>query len=315
MSTYNTFSYIKGVTWGFMSPRGAWETKSAKQSLKLMAKKTGADTVVLAPTAYQANEKSTVIDYTGEGTVSPEEVVSIIELSHSLGLRVILKPILNIKSGLWRAFIDMGSDEQAWKEWFASYEEFILDFARIAESTHCFMFCAGCEMIGTEKREAEWRALLQKIRGVYSGYLTYNTDKYREEKVDFWDAVDAVSASGYYAINEWPEQLSRIARFVEQVKKPFFFMEAGCPSREGSAMEPYNWEHKGRLSLSEQKKYYQTMFDSTDPYPWFKGFGLWDWPAELYPESKGKENDDYCIFGKPACNVVKKYYTKKKDSA
>ena len=79
------------------------------------------------------------------------------------------------------------------------------------------------------------RALIEEVRGVYSGLITYNCDKYQEDHVTWWDAVDVISSSGYYRSGDWRNQLDRIEGVVAREGKPFFFMEAGCPSREGSA--------------------------------------------------------------------------------
>jgi hypothetical protein len=36
---------------------------------------------------------------------------------------------------------------------------------------------------------------------------------------------------------------------------------------------------------------------------------LWDWPAKLYDASEAAANDDYCMYGKQAANVVRDHYT------
>lgn len=56
----------------------------------------------------------------------------------------------------------------------------------------------GCEMTMTEHREAEWRALIAAVRQQYHGPVSYNCDKYGEDHVNWWDAVDCIASSGYY---------------------------------------------------------------------------------------------------------------------
>ena len=53
-----------------------------------------------------------------------------------------------------------------------------------------FLFIAGCEMVQTERREAEWRKVIAAIRRKYDRPVSYNTDKYQEHNVKWWDAVD-----------------------------------------------------------------------------------------------------------------------------
>ena len=66
-------------------------------------------------------------------------------------------------------------------------------------------------------------------RQVYHGLLTYNTDKYQEEMVTWWDALDVISSSGYYPIDKWDENFRRIKAVADAFDKPFFFAECGIP--------------------------------------------------------------------------------------
>ena len=124
------------------------------------------------------------------------------------------------------------------------------------------MLCIGCEMVRADAREAEWRSLIAEIRAVYSGLVTYNCDKYQEDRLTWWDAVDVISSSGYYPIGTWDEHLDRIEAVVEASGKPFFFMEAGCPSRTGSSARPNDWTLEGEPSGDEQLRYYREMFEA-----------------------------------------------------
>ncbi|MNG17171.1 hypothetical protein D3C84_1011410 [compost metagenome] len=90
--------------------------------------------------------------------------------------------------------------------------------------------------------------------------------------------------------------------------KPFFFMEAGCPSRQGSEHLPNDWGLQGDPDESVQERYLETMFDRCDKREWVGGFMLWDWPATLYPEQQASANDDYCMYAKSGEATVRAYY-------
>jgi hypothetical protein len=170
------------------------------------------------------------------------------------------------------------------------------------------MLCIGCEMVRSDAREDEWRALIAAVRDVYSGLVTYNCDKYQEDRVDWWDAVDAITSSGYYPIDRWEAELDRIEAVVAASGKPFFFMEAGCPSRTGSPEKPNDWALPGSPSGAQQLRYYEAMFAACDRRQWVRGFMLWDWPPALYDESEAAANDDYCVYAKPAAAFVAARY-------
>jgi hypothetical protein len=244
--------------------------------------------------------------------VTDDEVVRAIREAKALGLRVCLKPVVNVADGTWRAHIGFFDrdvpGEPTWSEWFASYTEFIVHAARIAEAEGCEMLCVGCEMVRADAREADWRALIAEVRSVYGGLVTYNCDKYQEDRVTWWDAVDVITSSGYYPIDRWDEELDRIEAAVAASGRPFFFMEAGCPSRTGSPEKPNDWALPGTPSGAEQLRYYEAMFAACDRRAWVRGFMLWDWPPALYDASVADADDDYCIHAKPAGAFVAARY-------
>lgn len=310
--------YVAGMTWGFMGVRGTWSNENASRSMELMAETTGINWTAIAFSAMQATAFSTEIPYWQEPTVTDEEVRWAIYKAKSLGLKVCLKPIVNCADGTWRAHINFFDKdvpcEPKWSDWFASYQAYILHFAKIAEETGCELFCIGCEMVQTDKREDEWRQLIAEVRQVYSGPITYNCDKYQEDNLSWWDAVDVISSSGYYPIDDWERQLNRIEAVVQRFGKPFLFMEAGCPSRIGSASIPNDWTLQGEYSEAEQADYYRAMLQACGERSWIQGFMLWDWPAQLYAQEQAAQDDGYCIYGKEAEAVVAKAYALKLNS-
>lgn len=306
--------FIRGVTFGFMSRRGDFETDEARESLRLLKTHCAADTVILAIVVEQATAQSTEINWQADTVVSDQEVKDIIAFAQEIGLKVILKPMVNVSDGTWRAhinFFDMDIPcEPKWSDWFKSYTDYMLHYAKIAEESQCEMLVIGCELVNADRRSQEWRELISLVRAEYNGLLTYNCDKYQEDHLQWWDALDVISSSGYYPIDQWETQLDRIEKIVTKHQKPFFFCEVGCPSREGSQYLPNDWTQAGAVNMSAQAEWYQAMFTATNQRPWVQGFSLWDWKTNLYPIELAKENDDYAIYGKTAATVIHNYYSK-----
>ncbi len=305
--------YVAGMTWGWTGVRGTWDTPEAAQSMREMVAH-GVTWTALAYAAVQDTPFSTQIRYREAPTVTEAEIVGAIREAQSHGLKVCLKPVVNCADGTWRAHIGFFDwdvpGEPTWTEWFASYTEFITDAARIAEAEGVQMLSIGCEMVRADARDEQWRALVARVRQVYSGLITYNCDKYQEDRVGWWDAVDVISSSGYYPTGRWEQELDRIAAVVAAHGKPFLFLEAGCPSRAGSAERPNDWSLPGAPSGSEQLAYYQEMFTACTGRDWVRGIVLWDWPAQLYPPGQAAQDDDYCPYGKPAGAYLRETYTR-----
>lgn len=307
--------YIKGITFAPFAPRGAFRRRETYQSLDRLIQRTCANFIILVPAALQDTPQSEAIDFTSRATLSDEELVRMITYAQEKGLRVALKPTVNCRNGTWRAHINFFDEdvpcEPKWGNWFRSYTDFQLHFAKIAQETHCDMFIAGCEMVQTERREAQWRQLIADIRTVYTGPVSYNTDKYQEHNVRWWDAVDVISSSGYYPINDWANQLDRIEAVVKRFGKPFFFAECGCMSVEGSNLVPNDWSVKGPADPQGQADWYAGMFRACEKRDWVGGFGLWAWNGRQYPLESAASQGGYDIYGKPAEQVVAKYYSSK----
>lgn len=301
-----------GMTWGWVGERGTWDTVEARHSLDELAALGGVTWVGVTFAAMQETAQSTRIAFRDPPTVTDDEVRQAIRAAKARGWKVMLKPVVNVADGTWRAYISFLDPpvpgEPTWDEWFASYTEFIVHHAQIAAEMGVDMLCVGCEMVQSDRQEEHWRAVIARVREVYGGLITYNCDKYQEDRVTWWDAVDVIGASGYYPCGSWERQLDRIEAVVARERKPFVFVEAGCPSREGSAARPNDWTLAGAPSGDEQASWYREMFAACADRPWVQGFVLWDWPAALYDRHDAAGNGDYCVYAKPAADVVAAEY-------
>ena len=306
--------YVKGVTFGAFAPAGSFKKKQAYNSLDKLIERTSANYVVLVPNGLQDTPQSQTIDYVSPATIGDDELRSMIDYVHSRGLKVALKPTVNCKNGTWRAhvcFFDKDVPcEPKWSVWFRAYTDFQLHFAHIAEEMGADMFITGCEMVQTEHRETEWRKLISDVRQAYKGPVTYNTDKYQEDNVTWWDCLDCICSSGYYPIDDWERQLDRIEAVVKKFNKPFFFAEAGCKSAVGSSMVPNDWSIRGDAAPEEQARWYETMFDAASRRDFVSGFFIWDWGIRLHSLSEANKDKGYGVYGKPAEKVIADFYQK-----
>lgn len=308
----NQLEYICGVTFAPFAPAGSFAKESSKESLRTMKENTNANFIILVPNGLQETPQSEEISYTSPATMTDDELKGMIEYAHSLGLRVALKPTANCKNGTWRAHINFFDEdvpcEPKWSNWFASYMDFQRHYAAIAQEMGCEMHIAGCEMVMSEHREREWRQTIAAIREVYKGTVSYNTDKYQEHNVHWWDCVDVISSSGYYPLNDWENQLNRIEKVVKAFDKPFFFAETGCMSTEGSPMVPNDWTIQGACDPKGQADWYRAMFEVCAKRDWVSGMALWSWTDQLYAKNEAMSRSDYEIFAKPSELVVAEYY-------
>lgn len=295
-----------------MSQRGDWQDPMSRESLRMIKEELAASHVILPITVTQAHPQSTKIDWQSDNVLIDAEVKGMIAYTQGIGLKVILKPMVNVADGTWRAHINFFDYdvpcEPTWSQWFDSYREYLNHYAKLAEETGCVMLVIGCELVNSDRREAQWRETISQIRQHYNGLLTYNCDKYQENNLTWWDAVDVISSSGYYPIDKWEQELDRIEQVVNHYQKPFFFCEVGCPSREGSQCLPNDWSFSGEVSMIAQSRWFEKMFTACDKRNWIQGFGIWDWKARLYSREMALKDDDYGVYGKPAAAIIREFY-------
>lgn len=303
---------ICAVNFAPFNPRGSFEASKAKESLAAMKERTSANLVIFTPNGLMDTHNSEKIDFSSQATVSDDELKDMIAYAQEIGLAVTLKPTANCKNGTWRAHINFFDEdvpcEPKWHNWFDSYAAFQRHYAAIAQEMGCVMHIAGCEMVMSERRADEWRQLISDIRLDFKGPVSYNTDKYQEHNVSWWDCVDIISASGYYPIHDWDNQLDRIEQVVHKFDKPFFFAEAGCMSVSGSEQVPNDWGLSGKADMQCQADWYEAMFKACLTRDWVGGWGLWSWSDKLYAPGSAAARGDYEIFNKTCEAIIKHYF-------
>lgn len=316
----NEVGYIKGFSYGFMATRGEYATQEAIDSLRKL-RDTGTEWIALCMVVMQEKYNSTDIFFDYNRTPTDLELIQIIGEAHKLGFKVCLKPMINCSDHEWRAHITFPDEGDYWEKWFESYSGFLNHYAQIATFTQSEMFCLGCEMIGTEHREMQWRSTIESVRRIYTGPLIYNANHGKEEGIAWWDAVDYLGTSAYYPvaqyggaseqemISSWKKIKVRIEGLYQKYEKPIVFMEIGCRSAQGCATMPWDFMNTQLPhDEEEQANFYQSCMKVFSYEPWFHGFFWWDWKHKLYPIEEAQTNNDFAIYGKKAETIVKNWY-------
>ncbi len=304
--------FLNAYTFAYGEKRGFTKGQGWRWALEEMKNTTGCNAVILPVVALQDHPWSTQMDSSSPDVLSAEDAENVCALARDLGLKTAVKAMVNCRDGAWRAYIRFFDDpvptEACWQDWFSAWENHVCLTADMARECKADLLCVGCETVGADHREKEWRALIQKARARYPGPLTYNCDKYQEDRIAWWDAVDVMSSSGYYPIGKIEENLLRIEKAARRAEKPFLFMECGCPARQGSQHRPNDWSFGGKTDPSAQNAWYQAFTDALLRHPLIRGAGWWDWPAtRLYAAPYGPDHAGYCTYGKPANETLRRF--------
>lgn len=317
---------IKGFTYGWDGKRGDYLKPEAEKSRDLLFD-LGVNWMCLAFAVHQKSFSSTEIYFDYRSTVTDKEILQTIKHAHEKGIKVCLKPVINCNDGVWRALIDfpdedMWGRDQYWDTWFEYYTAFLCHYAEIAEASGCEMFCVGCEMNGTQRKEKHWRGTIGEVKKIYSGALVYNANHGKEKEVSWFDELDYIGTSAYYKvgkkpgdskanmIKEWEKVAKRLREISNEYQKPVIFMEIGMRSAKGCAMMPWDFTHvELERSEEEQADFYDSCLEVFTKEDWFKGVFWWDWSTAIYDTAEEAEKDiGFNVHLKKAGDILKNWY-------
>lgn len=243
-----------------------------------------------------------------------------IRMLHNNDIRVMMKPQIWVWNGEFTGLVKMAS-EADWLELEDSYRNFITDFAKVAEEEKVEMLCVGTEL---EKfiahRPEYWRNLIEEIRTIYKGKLTYaaNWDEYK--CVPFWDALDYIGVDAYFPVSEsktptveearngwalWKEELKNVS---ERENKQILFTEYGYRSVDFAGKEPWESDHTlTSMNFEGQSNTLQALYEEVWNEQWFAGGFLWKWFI-AHKEAGGNTDNQFTPQNKPAEQLIQQVY-------
>jgi hypothetical protein len=301
---------------------GGFGSGVSDQSLGQLAA-TGANTIGVVVTGYQDNINSTTINWTGARTPSDADLAHVIATAHSRGLRVLLKPHVDLANdgGHWRGQIGQGFNEGQWQAWFAAYRDFIGHYAGLARAQGADLFCVGTELVATSGRDADWRGVISAVRSRFAGPLTYASNWGGDEtRIGWWDALDYIGVDAYYPLSDktdpsvaelqqaWVSRgyVNTLQGLSTRFNRPVVLTEIGYGSVAGTSRKPAEWQQGGPLDVQEQANAYQAAFNAFWGRPWLAGMFWWSWDADSITGGAGDRS--YTPHNKPAEQVLRSFY-------
>ena len=251
----------------------------------------GVTHIALMVVNYQEGAEMNKIYVDPKKTISDEALIHSINMIHALGMKVMLKPHVDLADEEARSNI-IPSDE-----WFANYKTFIMHYADIAAKYNVELFCIGTELSNTTiiRWKDKWLDIINDIRKVYKGPLTYaaNWDEY--DTVSFWNEIEFIGMDAYFPLTDkvnptkeeliagWNKNADKLEAWLKEanlLNKPVIFTEVGYDTIEGSNKQPWRilpTLSKFAESQDEQANCLEALFVSLSNRSWFKGFYWWNY--------------------------------------
>ena len=334
--------FLKGIVFADWTTNG-FKSANAWNSLSKLHE-TGATWVSIVPTWYMDNSSSTLIYLHPSKSASDDALKQVIDWAHNLGLKVMLKPHIDVLDGTWRGAINPSS----WSTWFdisgtmgqtsGGYKNFILHYAQIAQEKGVEMFCIGTELRTSTTNSGNnsmWQNVITSIKNIYTGPLTYaangsnyyESDEFLNTNLDsvIWPNVDILGVDVYFPLtnsiepsidalyNAWSNNKDgkNLIQLLLNLKnkypaKKLIFTEIGYRSYGGSNIQPFDLGTHTNYSGLEQQYCYEAAFRKLSEQNFWHGAFWWDW--EVDPDGGGAGNTWYVPQNKPAEQILKNWY-------
>jgi hypothetical protein len=285
--------------------------------------KLNANWVTVMPFGFIANNEANVRynqpwQWKGETTAGIKHTIV---LAKKNNLKILLKPHLWTHRGwIGDLSFDQEKDYNIFED---TYTKFILDFAKIAEETGVEVFCIGVELKKISvSRPNFFKALIEKVRQVYTGKLTYaaNWDNY--QNIVFWKNLDYIGIDAYFPISDartpsyqacymgWKPHYEAIKKLSKGKDKKVIFTEFGYRNIDFTAKEPWFEGHSESYNSTAQINAYRAIFARFWGETWFAGGFVWKWFPN-HSNTGGTANNRFTPQNKPAENIIQSFYGKK----
>lgn len=298
-------------------------SKEATRSLQVL-KDLGTTAVAIVPYTYMERpDRPTFLPFARDaGSENDESVIHAIHAAHNQGMQSLLKPQVWLGGGSWSGFVAMNSKAD-WITFFDHYYRWIRHFAMLAEIHEATALSVGVEFgKATLGHEEEWKTIFRKLRGIYSGQLTYCANWGEEfENLQFWDELDFIGLNCYYPLSSGsqPSQkelaqgfdnvLKKVEKIARRFQKPIVFTEIGFRPVEGTWKNPHAEAGGRAFQEKNQQMCYEVVHRSIHGKEWCQGILWWKWPSYL---EYGKRNQTgFSPYNRAAEEVVKKWFGKK----
>ena len=301
--------FQKGVvytSWG----KGELGTEASDQTLEYL-KELGVGHLTIMIVWLQETIEENKISPDSKDTPEDRALAHAINKAHSLGMKVMLKPHVDVRTGEWRGDIIPS------EEWFANYKDYLFHYVQLATQYNVELFSIGTELGNAtlSRWQGKWEEMIKEIREIFPGRLVYgaNWDEYKT--IGFWDKLDYVGISAYFPLTAekdpkkedliaaWQANALEIENWLtaKQLNKSVIFTEIGYCSADGTNIQP--WSVLSNLSeefvdQAEQANCLEAMLVACSVHSWFKGFYWWNYFPQVRWSPLG-----YTIRGKQAEDI------------
>lgn len=289
----------------------------------------GATWVSLTPFGWMPSLTSTRVQrHTGANGETDDRMVAEIRAARALRLRVMLKPHVWIRGGAFRGHIRPGgvgdgpATDAGWDAFHESHARFVLHYAAMAAAHDVQALVIGVEFDSAVAAHPEaWRALIARVREVYSGELVYAANWDKVADVPFWSELDYVGVQFYPSLADaegaslarlrraMAGHLDGLVQLAQDVGRPVVLTEVGYRATADAAVRPHLWPERMAEMAPDpaaQALAYHALLAEVAVRPTIRGLYIWKYFTDPDTDEEGAAG--FSPRGRAAENLLRRAF-------
>ncbi len=234
-------------------------------------------------------------------TPSPSAFANGIRAAHAQGYKVSIEPLLfaapfDKPAHHWSGSIHFSTLQETGR-WFDSYWETLKPYIEMAEHERAEQLAIGTEedTLSTRAPVQMWNTLIERVRSVFSGKITYNMNWTSVAKrPPAWlrnPQLYAIGVSSYFPLLKQPRRLNaselqalwkekarvQLDKLAQNLGKPLILSEVGFSNRSNAAYATWDATVRGRADPQEQALACDAVLYNVHDDPHIIGVFFWGW--------------------------------------
>ena len=238
-------------------------------------------------------------------------------------LRIMFFPTINMRDEAENADWWRGNIAPAdWERWWASYRDFNVQLAALAQEGGVEWYSLGTEMASTHPFPDQWRRLAAEVRRVFRGKLVYSVNFDSHDSFTFGDCLDIIGVNTYDPIakydaypseaqvrNAWWWVVFKARTLTARFQRPVMVTEVGYPSVAHAHVGPWDFRTDKPVDLALQDHLLKGAFGVLRH--WSDGEAVFYYLYGEHLNRKpvgGPQDRTYAVWGKPAEATLRRYF-------
>ncbi|RAQ95178.1 glycoside hydrolase family 113 [Thermogemmatispora tikiterensis] len=311
------YGFQKGIVYpGWSRSAYGLSDRRWQESLQEIRRSTAAEWLEM-PVLFSQSTPDAVDISVDQAAPSVASFVAGVRKAHEVGFKVFLAPLLTVRQpGGWAALVMPAPESQ--QRWFDHYWQALRPYVEAAEANGVEQIALATEMewLQSNAPSALWRQLIERVRSIYTGNLTYDINWSTMDQPPAWlrdPRLTFIGVSEYISLSDapvrldaqtmielWREQIkTRLDQLAEQLNRRIVITEIGYRNSADALYQVWSPTSTAPADPQEQADAYNAALTNVMSDEHIAGIFFWGWDRVAR----------FSIRGQKASEVLHQWYS------